>query len=273
MSNYTQSPGTGTDYTSWLGQTVLDSKGDKVGKIAQVYLDDQSGQPAWLTIKTGLFGTRSSFVPLQGAEPGGNGVTVAYDKDTIQGAPHIEDDGVLSPEEEQELYSYYEQDYSSNAGSGGYTTAGPGGYTSDASMTAGQTTAGMATGTQDAMTRSEERLTVGKAREEVGRARLRKYVVTENVQTTVPVSHEEVRLEREPITSENYQQAVSGPEISEAEHEVVLTAERPVVQKEVVPVERVRLATETVTEEAAVQESVRKEQIASEGIEDTPRRS
>ena len=111
------------------------------------------------------------------------------------------------------------------------------------------------------MTRSEERLHVGTENVVAGRARLRKYVVTEQVSTTIPVSHEEVRIEREPITEANRGAAMSGPDISEEEHEVTLRAERPVVAKEAVPVERVRLGTETVTEEHQVHEQVRKEQI------------
>ena len=115
--------------------------------------------------------------------------------------------------------------------------------------------------TDDAMTRSEERLKVGTRKEEAGRARLRKYVVTENVTQTVPVSREEVRVEREPITDKNVGAARSGPNISEEEHEVVLHQERPIVEKEAVPVERVRLGTETVTDQETVSEDVRKEQI------------
>jgi uncharacterized protein (TIGR02271 family) len=111
------------------------------------------------------------------------------------------------------------------------------------------------------MTRSEERLHVGTETVQAGRARLRKYVVTETVTTSVPVSHEEVRLEREPITEAGRDAALAGPAISEEEHEITLHAERPVVAKEAVPVERVRLGTETVTEEREVTEQVRKEQI------------
>jgi uncharacterized protein (TIGR02271 family) len=111
------------------------------------------------------------------------------------------------------------------------------------------------------MTRSEERLRVSTREEEAGRARLRKHVVTENVAQTVPVSREEVRVEREPITDQNVGAARSGPDLSEEEHEVVLHEERPVVQKETVPVERVRLGTETVTEQATVSDEVRKERV------------
>src|SRR3712207_7598050 len=119
--------------------------------------------------------------------------------------------------------------------------------------------------TDNAMTRSEERLNVGTRSEEVGRARLRKYVVTENVSETVPVSREEVRVEREPITDANVGNALDGPAISEEEHEVTLHAERPVVEKEAVPVERVRLDKETVTEQERVSSDVRKEEIEVDG--------
>ncbi len=120
------------------------------------------------------------------------------------------------------------------------------------------------------MTRSEERLRVGTESTPAGRARLRKYVVTENVTTTVPVSHEEVRLEREPITGDNRDAALSGADISEEEHEVTLQAERPVVAKETVPVERVRLGTETITEERQIDSEVRKERIDEPDVDTTP---
>ena len=123
--------------------------------------------------------------------------------------------------------------------------------------------------TDEAMTRSEERMHVGTATEETGRVRLRKYVVTETVQQSVPVSHEEVRVEREPITDANIGQATSGPEISEEEHEVTLHAERPVVATETVPVERVRMAKDRVTGEETVTGEVRKEQIETETDGDT----
>ena len=93
-------------------------------------------------------------------------------------------------------------------------------------------------------------------------------MTTETRQVTVPVQREEVRVEREPITDANRDAAVSGPEISEEEHEVTLREEEPVVEKRAVPKERVRLDTETVTEERQVAEEVRKEQIEVEGDDD-----
>jgi uncharacterized protein (TIGR02271 family) len=111
------------------------------------------------------------------------------------------------------------------------------------------------------MTRSEEHLVAGTEKIEAGRARLRKYVVTETQRVDVPVSHEEVRLEREPITDANRDAAYSGGEITDEEHEVTLRAERPVVSTEAEPVERVRLGKETVTGTETVSGEVRKEQV------------
>jgi uncharacterized protein (TIGR02271 family) len=91
--------------------------------------------------------------------------------------------------------------------------------------------------------------------------------VTENVTQTVPVSHEEVRLEREPITDANRGQAMSGSDITDEEHEVTLQAERPVASKDTVPVERVRLGKETVTEDHEVSETLRKEQVDDPGTD------
>jgi uncharacterized protein (TIGR02271 family) len=134
----------------------------------------------------------------------------------------------------------------------------------------GRDTSGSAT--DDAMTRSEERLKVGKRTEETGRARLRKYVVTEDQSVNVPVTREEVRVEREPITDANRDEALEGPDISEGEHEVTLREERPQVETEAVPVERVRLSKEKVTDEETVSGEVRKEQIDTEGADDTQNR-
>jgi uncharacterized protein (TIGR02271 family) len=114
---------------------------------------------------------------------------------------------------------------------------------------------------------------VGTETREAGRARLRKHVVTEHQQVTVPVSREEVTLEREPITDANRGDAYDGPAISEEEHEVTLHAERPVVGTEAVAVERIKLGTETVTETETVGGEIRKEQIELDATEDNTGRS
>jgi uncharacterized protein (TIGR02271 family) len=246
-----------------MGRTLIGRGGDRIGTIGQVFLDDQSGVPEFVTVRTGLFGSRQSFVPLADAQVSGDDVSVPYDKETIKGAPNLDEDTHLSEEEEERLYDYYRSTTTSSRGK------------SDMRSRQGRSTGRPSdTDTDEAMTRSEEQVRVGTERVERGRARLRKYVVTEQVQQTVPVTREEVRVEREPITGENVDEAMRGPDISEAEHEVVLTEERPVVQKETVPVERVRLTKDTVTDEAEVTEDVAKEEIETEGVEgvaDKPR--
>jgi uncharacterized protein (TIGR02271 family) len=236
------------------GGNVVSADGDKIGSIGQIYVDDSTGEPSFVTVKTGFFGTAESFVPLQDATVTGGDIRVAYNKTEVKDAPRVDPDGRITPAEEQQLYAHY-----GLSSRGGYTSERAGVSGTRDYGTRGYDTAGPTT--DDAMTRSEERLKVGTRQEEAGRARLRKYVVTENVTQTVPVSREEVRVEREPITDKNVGAARSGPNISEEEHEVVLHQERPVVEKEAVPVERVRLGTETVTDQETVSEDVRKEQI------------
>ncbi len=251
-----------------IGQSVYGRDGDKLGKVGQVYLDDETGKPEWATVQTGLFGTKESFVPLAQADLTGDGLTVPYTKDQVKDAPTVDvEQGHLSQDEEAQLYRHYGLDYSERRSDSGLPAQGVTGD-SEQSRSEGHDTSGPTT--DQAMTRSEEQLKVGTEQVETGRARLRKHVVTEQQTVTVPVSREEVRVEREPITDANRDQAVAGPDISEEEHEVVLTEERPVVHKETVPVERVRLGKETVTDQHEVSEEVRKEHIETEG--DAPAR-
>jgi uncharacterized protein (TIGR02271 family) len=335
-----------------MGATVYSSDGDKIGKVGQVYLDDETGAPEFVTVNTGLFGTNESFVPVADATSSDEGLTVPFTKDKVKDAPNVSvDDGHLDEPQERELYEYYGLAYTSSsdsgyAGQGGTGGVGTdaGGVGSDAGLAAGTGLAGAGTGrsgtdadyttttgtgrsdsdtefaatgtggsdsdtefagtgtgrtdsdadfaatgtrtgdaegavghdtsgptTDDAMTRSEERVDVGKTSQEAGRARLRKYVVTEEETHTVPVRKEKAVLESEPITGDNVSEATSGPDISDEEHEVVLSEERPVVEKTVEPVERVRLGTEEVTEEQQVTEEVRKERIETEGNVDERR--
>jgi uncharacterized protein (TIGR02271 family) len=233
---------------AWEGRTLVDRDGNRIGPIEAIYLDDRTGQPEWALVNTGLFGTKSSFVPLAQATQTGEEVAVPYDKQLVKDAPRIDPDQHLSEAEEQRLWRHYGLDYDRT------TRRRPTGRDAVGRDTSGPTT-------DDAMTRSEEELQVGTQTREAGRARLRKHVVTETQQVTVPVQREELRVEREPITDANRDAAVSGPEISEEEHELTLREEEPVVEKRAVPRERVRLEKDTVTEERQVAEEVRKEQI------------
>jgi uncharacterized protein (TIGR02271 family) len=216
-------------------------------------------------------------VPLAQAQDMGDSVQVPYDKQQVKNAPTMRADGSLSQDEEAELYRHYGLEYSEHRFDSGLP-AGTGQdvdprdwdrdgvYDDVQDRAVGRDTSGPTT--DDAMTRSEEELRVGTETRERGRARLRKYVVTEDQQVTVPVRREEVRVEREPITDANIDAATSGPAISEEEHEVTLREEEVVVDKRAVPKERVRLDTETVTDERQVSEEVRKEHIEVDGDQD-----
>ena len=240
------------------GGDVIGSDGGKIGGIGQIFLDDQTGEPEWVTAKTGLFGNGESFIPLHQAEASGNDLRVPYTKDKVKDAPRVSDsDGHLDQSEEQTLFEYYGLSYGGTT-SGDQTTHDTH-DTHDTSGTVGHDTSGPET--DSAMTRSEEQLHVGTEKVATGKARLRKYIVTENVTKTVPVSREEVRLEREPITDGNVGDATSGGDLTSEEHEVTLNEERVVTNKETVPVERVRVDKDTVTDQEQVSEEVRHEEV------------
>jgi uncharacterized protein (TIGR02271 family) len=216
-----------------------------------------------------MFGSKVSFVPMANAVREGDQIRVPFDKDQVKDSPNAEADGQLSQDEEARLYAHYGYDYSEGRSDSGLPA---GGTDRDVDPTphgspgvVGNDVSGPET--DQAMTRSEEEIAVGTRKRESGRVRLRKYIVTEPVQTTVQVQREEVRLEREPITDANLDDALDGPELSEEEHEVTLHTEEPVVEKRVVPKERVRLDKDTIAEQQTVTDEVRKEQIDTDGIE------
>ncbi len=267
---------------AYIGRNAVDQQGDKIGSIGQVYLNDETGQPDWITVNTGLFGTKEHFAPLAGSSFNGDELVLPFDKNVVKDAPDVADASHLDVDEQESLYSYYDRylgaGYSQrdnasaddlNAGrTEDVNTGRSDGFdvdrnddvnVGDRSRGEGYDTSGP--NTDEAMTRSEEQLRVGTEQVAAGRARLRKFVVTEQQSVQVPVTREEVRVEREPITDANRGAALSGGDITEEEHEVVLHAERPVVDTEAVPVERVKLGTETVTDQETVSGTVRKEQI------------
>nr|WP_042186481.1 PRC and DUF2382 domain-containing protein [Kibdelosporangium sp. MJ126-NF4]CEL17308.1 putative conserved domain protein [Kibdelosporangium sp. MJ126-NF4] len=246
-----------------VGTEVYDTQGERVGKVATVYLSDESRQPEWVTVHTGLFGHKESFVPLAGAQSATDGLHVNWGKDKIKEAPRIDADGRLSAQESMNLYDYYgipvqRGDDGMRGQQGMQGQQGQQGMQGMQGQQAKQGQRGKHGHEGDqVMTRSEEQLKVGTQRVETGRVRLRKHVVTEEQQVTVPVSHEEVRIEREPVDPRN----AGKSKIGEEEQEVVLHAEKPVVAKESVPVEQVRMRTEDVTEQQQVRDKVRKERI------------
>ena len=243
------------------GRPVIGADGQKLGTVADVYFDNDTRQPEWALVSTGLFGTKHSFVPITGASTTADGLSVRYTKDQVKDAPRIDDDGELSQDEELLLSRHYGLSYSEDRSDSGLPGAGPRGGTGRGPL--GKDVSGPET--DDAMTRSEEELRVDKIRRPSGLARLRKHIVTEQVNVSVPVQREEVRIEREPVTGANVDPATQGPELSEEEHELTLSEEEVVVDKRVVPKERVRLDKDVVTEERTVDDQIRKERIDVEG--------
>ena len=286
---------TNTDLQQLAGKTMHGPDGQKIGKIVAVYESTDGPDGTFVTVSTGMF-SGQSFVPLAKATMQGSDVVVPYGKDLVKDAPRVEADGELTAPEEERLYQHYSLldapaatpaptaavppaapasaagrpagEKAVSRGTGRTDIDGDGVFDDVQDTAVGRDTSGLTT--DDAMTRSEERLRVGTETVEAGRARLRKRIVTEQVTATVPVTREQATVTREPITAANMPKAMDGPAISEEEHEVVLHQDVPVVAKEVVPVERVRLAKDTVTEQQTVSEQVRKEQIDTDLGDATP---
>lgn len=270
---------------SVLDHPVLDTSGRKIGEAKRVFVDDVTGQPGWAAVRTGRLGGET-IVPILDAQLVDDHIEVPYPRAQVMDAPHprIEPGGHLTRAQEQELGRYY--GIAGGALSGqrptiGQTAGGAGvargargekaprGRSAAAgspeepgrSGDAGAGRAGERDLTSGAMTRSEERMHVRTERYSSGEARLHKYVVTEEVQQTVPVRHEKVRIVREPIPEGTTADAMGKPEIVEADQTVTLHAERPIVETEIVAVERVRLVPEEETEQQTVKATIRKEQI------------
>ena len=294
-----------SDPTELNGASATGTQGTKLGKVENVYLDNETGRAEWAALKTGMFGGHVSLVPLAAADFQNGNLHLPYSKDQVQNAPHHDPGQELSVDDEKELFTHYGVAYegdTATAQSGqdqqarreqqqgqhdqgqqhqgqhdqGQRHEGQQGLHAQGEHqggddrrdrhgeagVVGQDTSGPTT--DEAMTRSEEELRVGTQTVQTGRARLRKHVVTEQQTITVPVSHEEVTLEREEITDTNRDAATSGANISEEEHEVTLHAEQPVVTTETVAKERVRMGTKTVQEQERVSGEVRKEEIDME---------
>lgn len=231
--------------------------GDKIGSIGEIYLDDRTNEPEWVTVNTGLFGTSQSFVPLAGATVTENGLTVQYSKDKVKDAPRVDGDEHLDVEQERELYRYYEV-----AGDSAEVTERRTDDVAAGTAAADRDVADRVDTDDDTMVRHEERLNVGTERVDGGELRLRKYVDTEEQTVTVPVTTESAKVVSRPVDGDTVD---NGEAFREEEVDVHLESERPVVSKETVAVEEVGIETERHTENVQVSDSVRKERVEVEG--------
>lgn len=274
---------------------VYDTQGDKIGSVGQVYLDDATNEPTFVTVKTGLFGMKETFIPLNQATQAQDGITVPFEKDFIKDAPNVDADGSLTPEEEQRIYEYYSLDYNT----AGRRDADDAALNRDATAQTGHA-AGVAGGAgvgqsadrpagtvvgedvdrdrvaadrdlredrvagdravaddADSMVVRNEELNVGTERRASGEYRLRKhsYETTETVE--VPVTREEVVVERTPVDPNSAEARTNGldDEVSVTTYEEV-----PVVDKDVTA-EKVSVGTNTVQDTETVTETVRHEDV------------
>lgn len=260
--------------------TVIDQDGDKVGKVGQVYLDDATGQPNWVTVNTGLFGGSETFIPLDEATQDGDDLRVPYTKAFIKDAPNLDADSHVDESQEDELYRYYglqgggdrvrdgrdgrdgRVDGRDAAAAGAAGTANTGDRRDDlrdgdARHRDDVAAAGAARGDDaNSVVRHEEEVNVGTERVQTGRARLRKHIVHDTETVTVPVEREEVEIVREPIADGEH-----GGRLSDEDVEVTLSEERPVVEKDVVAKERVGLDKNVVRDQEQVQTDVAREEV------------
>jgi stress response protein YsnF len=268
-----------------IGSTAYGPDGSKIGTVENFFVDDRTGVPTWVSVATGLFGTRHSIAPAAEASVGDGGLVLSVTAEAVKAAPRLAGTH-LDPAEEQALRTHYGMADAAPEGSG--TDATSDAATSDATGAATGAAGGAATeaaaeatieADQDGgMVRSEEQLRVGTEQVAATRFRLIKYVVTENVQITVPIRREEIRVEEVPLDaadSDAGEELVQHGDLAEGERpgrhtapddarlpdEIILHTERPVISVEVVPTERVRLRREVVEGVETVSGQVRREQI------------
>lgn len=269
-----------------IGSTAYGTNGDKIGTVESFFLDDRTGTPTWVGVSTGLFGSRQSIVPAVGAVFDDGALRLPVTAEAVKGAPHMAGDH-LDPAEEAALRDHY-----------GITAPVPplppvpppasgtppvdtstGRHRNDDDVPVER----VAPSGDGSMTRSEEQLKVGTERVAATRVRLVKYVVTEDVQITVPIRREEIRVEEIPLDGpdpgpgesllpddESLGRTAAGmppggtssaATAGGLPEEIVLHTERPVVTVEVVPSERVRLRTELVEGQETVTGQVQRERI------------
>jgi uncharacterized protein (TIGR02271 family) len=226
-----------------LGARVTGADGKVVGTIEQVFRDDVDGTPAWARVRSGKIGR---FVPLGSCHVTADGVSVPFDAQKIMGGPNIDAGQHMSAAQAEELTRYYGLTIPTQQTRGEQGQMGETGQIADA----------------DWLVRSEERLQVGVEQLESGRVRLHKYVDVENIEQPVHLFHEEYDIERIPLSAEDQSRISS--DLAEGELELVLHEERPVLRKERVPVERVRLRPRRVEEDTTVRDQVRRERIEIE---------
>jgi uncharacterized protein (TIGR02271 family) len=262
----------------FAGYEVYDQSGEKIGKVDDLFVDENE-QPEYVGVKMGFLGMSSTLIPWQLVTPDESSgrLTAATNKDTAKNGPAFDDDREITPEFEQQVYSYYGLQSASGSQSSGS-------YYSEQSTDAGTVGAGMSMGDTESgefrehaiadegvnqsqgddlededelrVQRTEEELRAGTRERQAGAINVRKRVVTDREQIEVPTRHEEVTVERVPVEGE-----ATEAEIGEDEISVPLTEEEVVVEKRPVAKEEVRIRKDVVEDTEVVEEDVRREEV------------
>jgi uncharacterized protein (TIGR02271 family) len=262
---------------------VYDPNGEKIGKVDDLFVDE-TDNPEYIGVKMGFLGMSSTLIPFEAVshtDDEGQRIEVSISKATAKDGPAFDDDRDITPELEQEVYSYYglSRSSSSEDQSGTY-----GSYYSEQSTEAGTVGSGMSMGDTESgefrehaltdegvnqthgddladedelrVQRTEEELAAGTREREAGKLSVRKRVRTDREQIEVPTRHEEVSVERVPVDSETTDAQIGDDQIS-----VPVTEEEVVVEKRPVAKEEVRIRKDVVTDTEVVEEDVRREEV------------
>jgi uncharacterized protein (TIGR02271 family) len=267
----------------FAGYEVYDQSGEKIGKVDDLFVDE-SDQPEYIGVKMGFLGMSSTLIPwdaVSSTDDEGRTITVATDKETAKNGPAFDDDREITPDFEKQVYSYY----GLNRSSGSESSGSYGSYYSEESTDAGTVGPGMSMGDTESgefrehypaeegvhdqsgsdlededelrVQRTEEELAAGTREREAGALNVRKRVRTDREQIEVPTRHEEVTVERVPVSEGTATEA----QIGEDEVSVPLTEEEVVVEKRPVAKEEVRIRKDVVEDTEVVEEDVRREEV------------
>jgi uncharacterized protein (TIGR02271 family) len=273
----------------FAGYEVYDPAGEKIGKVDDLFVDE-SDQPEYIGVKMGFLGMSSTLIPweaVRSTDDEDKAITIAIDKDKAKDGPAFDDDREITPQFENEVYSYYGLQRTQ-------TTENSGSYYSDESTDAGTAGPGMTMGDTETgefrehaahdegvnqsrgddlededelrVQRTEEELAAGTREREAGQLKVRKRVRTDRERIEVPTRHEEVSVERVPVEGE-----ASEAEIGDDEVVVPVTEEEVVVGKRPVVKEEVRVRKDVVSDTETVEEDVRREEIEVEDETSTRR--
>jgi uncharacterized protein (TIGR02271 family) len=267
----------------YAGYEVYDRDGDKIGKVDDLFVDEND-QPEYIGVKMGFLGLEgTSLIPWEIARVDENDrrIEVSVDKAQVKEGPSFDDDQDITPDYEERVYSHYGLQ---RAQTGGEQRGGYGEYYGDHDEEAGKVGPGMREGDTETgefrghseadegvhqshgsdlededelrVQRSEEELRAGTRERESGALNVRKRVRTDREQVRVPKRREEVNVERVPVNEEG-----TGAEIGDDEVSMPVVEEEVVVGKRAVVKEELRIRKDVVEDEEVVEEDVRKEEV------------